>query len=169
MRATGPAPSNHLRQNSPTGKISLNPSGKSGLSARPVSPDKRGVAHVTIRAVGCGGRGGGDTTSACCRGRRRRVVPIPRCWDQTSRAMREATVAGSPAHRGERAISRKPLRRECRCFGCPVDACVRESAFLLHARLAGAASIRHSLRPCVLEICQNVRTGGWIRTARCWN
>ena len=26
-----------------------------------------------------------------------------------------------------------------------------------------------NLRPCVLKICQNVRTGGWIRTARCWN
>jgi hypothetical protein len=28
---------------------------------------------------------------------------------------------------------------------------------------------RSSLRPCVLEICQNVATGGWIRTARCRN
>jgi hypothetical protein len=27
--------------------IPLNPSGKSALSPRPVSPDKRGVAHVT--------------------------------------------------------------------------------------------------------------------------
>jgi hypothetical protein len=34
---------------------------------------------------------------------------------------------------------------------------------------AGASRARHSLRPCVLEICQNVRTGGWIKTARCWN
>jgi hypothetical protein len=34
---------------------------------------------------------------------------------------------------------------------------------------AGALATRLSLRPCVLEICQNVRTGGWIKTARCWN
>jgi hypothetical protein len=53
----------------------------------------------------------------------------------------------SPAHRGERAISRKPLRRECRLFRLPCGFLRAQSAFLLHARLAGAASIRHSLRP----------------------
>jgi hypothetical protein len=32
---------------------------------------------------------------------------------------RQATVAKKPGHRGELVISRKPLRRECRCFGVP--------------------------------------------------
>ena len=46
---------------------------------------------------------------------RRRVVLIPRRWDQVLRRR----FAGrrwlqSPAHRGDRAISRKPSRRECR-------------------------------------------------------
>jgi hypothetical protein len=36
-------------------------------------------------------------------------------------------------------------------------------------RAMGAVGTRPSLRPCVEKICQNVQTGGWIRTARCWN
>jgi hypothetical protein len=49
------------------------------------------------------------------RGRQRRVVLISRCWDQAlSRRFERATVANKPGHRGERAISRKPSRRECR-------------------------------------------------------
>jgi hypothetical protein len=51
-----------LRQNNPTGRIPLNPSGKSGIPVRPVSPDKRGVAqrHETrgLDAVDAGD--GGD-------------------------------------------------------------------------------------------------------------
>jgi hypothetical protein len=42
--------------------------------------------------------------------------------------------------------------------------------FITFAReAAGATGARLSLRPCVQEICQNVRTGGWMKTARCWN
>jgi hypothetical protein len=46
-------------------------------------------------------------------------------------------------------------------------ACAKCTFFARKA--AGAFGIRPSLRPCVLEICQNMRTGGCIRTARCWN
>src|SRR5258708_40040981 len=55
---TGKSPRTCAALSSPCSKnISLNPSGKSALPACPVSPDERGVAHVTTRAVGCGGRG----------------------------------------------------------------------------------------------------------------
>jgi hypothetical protein len=55
---TGKSPRTCAALSSPCSKnISLNPSGKSALPACPVSPDERGVAHVTTRGVGCGGRG----------------------------------------------------------------------------------------------------------------
>src|SRR6185312_7135616 len=60
---------------------------------------------------------------------------------------REATEANKPGTPGRSRISRKPLRRECRLFRLPCVACVRKVHFSLHARLAGAACIRHSLRP----------------------
>ena len=52
----------------------------------------------------------------------------------------------SPVLRGERAISRKPLRRECRM----IRPCLTNlwAPFLFSPRgLSGAASARHSLRP----------------------
>src|SRR6185437_2118599 len=60
---------------------------------------------------------------------------------------RQATETNKPGTPGRSRISRKPLRRECRLFRLPCVACVRKSALSLHARLAGAACIRHSLRP----------------------
>jgi hypothetical protein len=63
----------------------------------------------------------------------------------------EATVARTPGAPRRPRISRKPLRRGCRLFGCPVVSCVRKVHYSLHARLAGAASIRHSLRPLFQE------------------
>ncbi len=49
-------------------------------------------------------------------GRRSRVVLAPRCWRQACDDVRitRATVANKPGHRGEREVSRKPLRREGR-------------------------------------------------------
>lgn len=48
---------------------------------------------------------------------RRRVVLIPRRWDQVlRRRFARRRWLRSPVHRGERAISRKPSRRECRMF-----------------------------------------------------
>src|SRR5690242_12971866 len=81
-------------------------------------------------------------------GRRNRVVPIPRRWDQVSRDEREATVARKPAAPRRARISRNTIAQ-----GVPVVpaalwflACAKCTRSL-HARLAGAASIRHSLRP----------------------
>ena len=67
---------------------------------------------------------------------------------------------------GRVRISRKTTAR-----GRPDDQAkpvVTAASFFLLAG-HGAASTRPSLRPCVEKICQNVQTGGWIRTARCWN
>src|SRR5437868_15529153 len=46
----------------------------------------------------------------------------------------EATVAKEPGHRGERVISRKPLRREGRSVSANLWR-LRSCAFFLHARL----------------------------------
>jgi hypothetical protein len=82
--------------------------------------------------------------------RRNRVVPIPRRWDQASRDEREATAANKPGTPRRSRISRKTIAQGVPdCCGCPVVACVRKVHFSLHARLAGAASIRHSLLPLI--------------------
>src|SRR5487761_2326114 len=58
------------------------------------------------------------------------------------------TVARKPGHRGERAISRKPLRGECRAFsGVTWLTRVRFYPITLHTRLSGASGARHSPRP----------------------
>jgi len=71
-------------------------------------------AVVTNVDAGCDGRFGGALTSAAQSGRQSRVVLTPRRWRQACGVIREATVAKQPGHRGERGISRKPLRREGR-------------------------------------------------------
>ena len=76
------------------------------------------------------------------------------------RGIPPATVARKPVHRGEREISRKPLRRESRIASAgPVCSCALCFVHFAH-ETAGAARTRSSLRPCVPEICQNVTTGG---------
>ena len=60
----------------------------------------------------------------------------------------QATVAKKPGHRGERGISRKPLRREGRNVR---RTCGDYPRVLFSAReAAGAASTRLSLRPFLL-------------------
>src|SRR5487761_1966137 len=62
------------------------------------------------------------------------------------------TVARKPGHRGERAISRKPLRGECRAFsGVTWLTRVRFYPIILHTRLSGASGARHSPRPLIGE------------------
>jgi len=61
---------------------------------------------------------------------------------------RKATVANKPGTPGRARSSRKTIAQGMPdCLGCPVVACVRKMHSFLHARLAGAASIRHFLRP----------------------
>jgi hypothetical protein len=68
-------------------------------------------------------------------------------------------VAKKPGTPGRARSSRKTIAQGVPSdFGVPVLACVRLFRF---ARVAvGAACTRHSLRPCVPKIWQNVRTGG---------
>jgi hypothetical protein len=80
---------------------------------------------------------------------RSRAVLIPRGWDQvrgvTNLRATEAKAHGTPRRP---RISRKPLRRERPIVSAALSLpSVRKVHFLLHARLAGAASIRCSLRP----------------------
>ena len=74
------------------------------------------IAVVTRRGAGRDGRGRHQPTSDACHGRRRRVVLISRRWDQAREPSHGRRWLSKPGHRGERAISRKPLCRECRMF-----------------------------------------------------
>ena len=79
----------------------------------------------------------------------------------------QVTVANTPGHRGEHGAAVKTTRAgNAGVSAVPVVACVRKCAFSLHARLAGAASIRHSLRPLMFggtSICK-ARTRRAART-----
>ena len=100
------------------------------------------------RAVGCGGR-------AACEGRTLASRTAKPCgpgaptlasssWEASFSGM---TVARKPGHRGERGISRKPLRRESRIASAePVCSCAFFLVHLAH-ETAGAACTRHSLLP----------------------
>src|SRR6266404_4508520 len=58
-----------------------------------------------------------------------------------------ATVTRKPDHRGERAISRKAIAQGMSdCLRCPVCSCAHLFVHIAH-ETAGAARIRHSLRP----------------------
>jgi len=98
-------------------------------------PRQRGASRSsrTLR-VGCGGRQGVQRVSRGRRhpdGRRNRVVPIPRRWDQALCDEREATAANKPGTPRRARISRKTIAQGTPdCLGCPVVACVRKSAFL---------------------------------------
>jgi hypothetical protein len=85
-------------------------------------------------------------TSAADRGRRNRVVPIPRRWDQACGQCRRRRWLSSPVHRREHCISRITIAQGMpACFGVPVVT-TRVLSTLAH-EAAGAACIRHSLRP----------------------
>ena len=81
-------------------------------------------------------------------GRQRRVVLSPRRWGQVRGDDPLATETRKPGLRGERAISRKPLRREGR--SCRLPCTVLWAFSFQPTRPAGAASARSSLRPPAL-------------------
>ena len=62
-----------------------------------------------------------------------------------------ATVANTPAHRGEHGTAVQTIAQGMPVVWLPCVACVRKVHTSLHARLAGAACIRHSLRPLLFE------------------
>jgi len=88
------------------------------------------------------------------RGRRKRVVLAPQRLGAQVQAkltsFARATVAIGKVHRGERAISRKPSRREGRCDHRLYLWFLRLRSFFC-ARAPGAAATRPSLRPRLFE------------------
>ena len=90
-------------------------------ASRPIRGALRTSRTLRRDAVDAGH--GARRTPVIC-GRRSRVVLAPRRWRSSRpRCSRIApmTVAKEPGHRGEREVSRKPLRRESRrCSGSPV-------------------------------------------------
>ncbi len=105
-----------------------------------------------VKDVGCGERWtrAASQDECGCRGRRRRVVPISRRWDQVSQTMvREATVAIKPGHRGERAAAVKTVAPGMPVV--PAEPVVPAACYFCCRRAMGAASIRHSLRPPYFE------------------
>jgi hypothetical protein len=90
----------------------------------------------------------GATDERAGGGRQKRVVLMPRRWHQVGgNKFPPPTVARKPGHRGERVISRKPLRREGRML--PLNLYARVRFFLCNFahETAGAARTRSSLRP----------------------
>ncbi len=80
-------------------------------------------------------------------GRRSRVVLTPRCWRQVVWSDPHGDGGNKAGRRGERAISRKPLRREGRMLSAePVCSCACSYAHIAR-ETAGAARTRSSLRP----------------------
>ena len=100
-------------------------------------PASIGGAYASSRTLsaGCDGRERHQLTRDAARGRRRRVVLISRRWDQVAGDDLRATVAIKPGHRGERVISRKPLRREGRNVSAYLLTRVHSVLYTSHTRL----------------------------------
>jgi hypothetical protein len=124
------------------------------LSTRPAPLRGAFRPIVTSVGAGCDGRFGALRRSAPS-GWQKRVVLIARCRDQVCRigdvglrarhaGIRQATVAKKPGRRGEHAISRKPLRRECRHVRRTCDD-LRACFFPFARKAAGA--FRHPVLP----------------------
>ena len=114
-------------------------------------PPKRRFAVVTKRGAGCDGRADIAGERYRC-GRRRRVVLIPRRWDQVLRdEFAGRRRLASPVLRGERAISRNTIAQGVPDrFGSPVVTTLVCFSFS-HTRLRVRLSARHSLRPLFSE------------------
>jgi hypothetical protein len=124
------------------------PETKSCLSSAHLASTKRDAPDRHEWVAGSDGRGVAPRRSAAVRTAKACGPDPPMLGPSLAGDPQRRRWLKSRAHRGERAISRKTIAQGTPdCFGCPVMACVRKSAFPLHARLAGAASIRCSLRP----------------------
>jgi hypothetical protein len=116
--------------------ISLVPSGKSSLQAVPSCSTRGALANVSNA-----GQDAMDAavleTRAPASGRRSRVVLTPRRRCQVrERQLSRMTVAKEPGHRGERGVSRKPLRAGTPGeSGCNRGDYARVLYFISHARL----------------------------------
>src|SRR6185312_13664635 len=122
------------------------------LMVRHPAPHREGRSGSSrVLGAGSDGRVGVRRRSTLARTAKARGPDLP-TLGSTLRAQKPGgTVAKTPGHRGERAISRKPLRRECR----HVRRTCRDlrACFLpfLHAKLRVRFGIRHSLHPLSRE------------------
>ena len=155
-----------------TGDVDLNRKSPAYLSSS--RSHKRGVSRSSrTLGAGCGGR------ERCSLTNERVMRTAKSCGPDApmlASSLAEANASRGrrwqegPVHRGEHDISRKTIaqgRPEC----SPLNLYARVRICFVHIahETAGAARTRSSLRPCVQEIWQNVRTGGSRKTARCWN
>jgi hypothetical protein len=99
---------------------------------------KRGASRSSRTLdVGCDGRGGARKTNARPLRTAKPCGPGPPMLGSScaKHVFRPTTGAKKPAPRGERGVSRKPLRREGRCFGVPVMILCAFFFLPLHTRL----------------------------------
>ena len=88
--------------------------------------------------------------------RQSRVVLTSRCWRQVLKKLTLLRGDGGKRAvlRGEHAISRKAIAQGMSdCLRCPVCSCSHSSVHIAH-ETAGAARIRHSLRPLFREVAK---------------
>ena len=98
--------------------------------------------------------------------RQKRVVLTPGNWRQAPKKLALPRSDGGnrvSAHRGERAISRKAIAQGMSdVLRCPVCSCAAFLALFAH-EIAGAARIRHSLRPLISRAKNTCKTSGATR------
>ena len=116
--------------------------------ARFIPPRSEGRTRRHGRRAGCDGRGLHHLTRDAAGGRQRRVVPIPRRWDQVCRRY-PASDGGYQARTPGRARY-KPQNHCAGKAGMFRRTCIHSCAFCafyLAREAAGATCIRLSLRP----------------------
>src|SRR5674476_1195511 len=100
---------------SPASKNILIFRNRKSVYTSPVLLRQRGARDRHGRGAGCGGRGGADNERRVMRTAKSCGPDAPTLasssWEASFSGM---TVANKPGHWGERDISRKPLRGECR-------------------------------------------------------
>jgi hypothetical protein len=157
--------------------------GRAGYPREPEAARRRTALTARladISAAGCIALPGAMARNEL-RVRQNRVVLTVECYGQAERrcsepnrakriAIREATGAIVPRSPGR--SRHKPSSHRAGKAGRSAAPVCRCAAFFRVPRTADRgcqAGTRPSLRPCVPKVCQNVATGGWIRTARCRN
>ena len=107
-------------------------------SVRVIPPRSEGRTRRHGRRAGCDGRGLASSDEGCGRRTAKACGPDLPTLGSTLRAQESGgTVAIKPGHRGERAISRKPLRREGRTVSAYLYSLVCFLRFLPRTRGCG--------------------------------
>ena len=131
--------------------ISLFQKAKSGhISAHPVLLRRASAVVTDVGRVAVDAEVAKDERDLSVR--QKRVVLTPVCWRQVPKKLTLLRGDGgnrASAHRGERVISRKAIAQGMSDrLRCPVCSCAHSFVLTAH-EIAGAACIRHSLRPLI--------------------